>query len=259
MTDSILLFRIAFTGLLDKEINRRRFLARGAGIIVTLAGGATIGTIIARQLEKPGTATIDPNLITYDNYAQKLPKALGESLQYPTKQIFPLPEITEEAELDSLPRSEVKELAKYGIESFFFAQNIKTDELVMVLNFAKNVRLGKSYTNKKGQPAPSAFVIYGNGQLYKAEGATDFGYKFEEETYKTQGLNALLQWATLNFPISKNQITGKEFVVILNYHFLNVAGLEQPSFLLPFRFQVGRVEPFARNTLSSLTFDNSGI
>ncbi|OGH17707.1 MAG: hypothetical protein A2868_02020 [Candidatus Levybacteria bacterium RIFCSPHIGHO2_01_FULL_40_15b] len=246
-------------GLLEREIGRRKLIIEAGKKVPLIVVGAGASFELACSLLGKSDSATDPNLITYDNYAQKIPEALGESFQYPTQQIFPLPEITEEAELDSLPRSEVKELAKYGIESFFFAQNIKTDELVMVLNFAKNVRLGKSYTNKKGQPAPSAFVIYGNGQLYKAEGATDFGYKFEEETYKTQGLNALLQWATLNFPISKNQITGKEFVVILNYHFLNVAGLEQPSFLLPFRFQVGRVEPFARNTLSSLTFDNSGI
>ena len=162
-------------GLLEREIGRRKLIIEAGKKVPLIVVGAGASFELACSLLGKSDSATDPNLITYDNYAQKIPEALGESFQYPTQQIFPLPEITEEAELDSLPRSEVKELAKYGIESFFFAQNIKTDELVMVLNFAKNVRLGKSYTNKKGQPAPSAFVIYGNGQLYKAEGATDFG------------------------------------------------------------------------------------
>ncbi len=228
-------------GFLDKEIGRRRFLARGAaGAIVVLAGGATIGTIIARQLEKSGTVTIDPNFITEKNLKEKLQKYLPEPFGFPVTNVPHLPEVTKDSDVDNLPKlgSENSQfLSDHGIQSFSVAQDERTNRFLVSISFLPDTKPGKLLNGSDPNPQWPAFILYGNGEVFKVEPVRDY------ELYKlTKNSPNLI--GNFYFPVKRNQIIGEKVIILLNNQLINVAGQDLPPFALPFLVQIESPGPF---------------
>ena len=235
LTGSSLLFRIAFMGLLEKEMGRRRFLARGAGAIVGLAGSVAVGTIIVRQFEKPGTATIDPNFITEKNLIEYLPNPS----EFSKVEVSHLTEVTRDSDIVNLPQLGAENrqfLLNHGIQSFSIAQDTKTDRFLVSISFLPDTKPGKLIDGSNPNPQWPAFILYGNGEVFKQEAVQTF--KFYQLTKDSSMIG------NFYFPVKRNQVIGEKVIVLLNNQLINVAGQDLPPFALPFLVQIESPGPF---------------
>lgn len=226
--------------LTERKIPRRKFIVESSKRAGVLLAFSTITSLTAGCFLAEKRSGTDDEIIDVNNMSQKLLEAFSRAINYPLLEVE-IPTVEAYTDVENLPKYAQEEttLAKFGLKSISFAQDSEKYGILFIVDFLTNVGIGKPFT-KSATPYP-AFIVYGEESVYKPEPATSYLFTGETDNPKSN-LKSLL----VLFPVSKGQLSGKEFIIVFNHNFLNVNGFELPSFTLPFRFQFEKAEPFAR-------------
>lgn len=214
--------------LLEKEMDRRRFLVGVTGITAVLAA--------CNRPEESGT-NFDSNFLTAKNLIEYLPNPS----EFSKVGISHLTEITKDSDIVNLPQLGAENsqfLSDHGIQSFSVAQDAKTDRFLVSISFLPDTKPGKLLDGSDSNLQWPAFILHGNGEVFKQEAVRNFElYKLTKDSPNMIG--------NFYFPVNKNQIMGEKVIILLNSHLINVAGQDLPPFALPFLVQIESPGPFA--------------
>ena len=217
--------------LTDKEMSRRELLKAAWGKAPAVGAFLFLPTIIACS---ESTKTNDYNdFINPDNIEHKIQEILPEKPSFPVLTVSDIPGVKSIEDIKNLERYAQNDslLNETGIESVSFALDI--DRIVVKFNLEPGVKIGEPY--KKPSPWPG-FLLVGGLKLFKTHPTTWYVFGGEKNQNTVDSLY-------LEFDITKDELYGNHFILILNHRLLSLNGKETPITVLPYRFEYQAEKP----------------